>query len=105
MKNAQNKKNQISKNKENKNPNKADNKIKEIKIKIEKKNDIKKIFLPTRKNNNIIKKSNIKENIYNSSEINNESNKKFIFLPKKTSSINEPQFKYNIKTERNHLKR
>ena len=104
MKNVQNKKKPISKNKENKNPNKADNKIKEIKIKIEKKNDLKKIFLPTRKNNNIIKKSNIKENIYNSSEINNESNKKFIFLPKKTSSINEPQFKYNIKTERNHLK-
>ena len=104
MKNVQNKKKPISKNKENKNPNKADNKIKEIKIKIKKKNDIKKIFLPTRKNNNIIKKSNIKENIYNSSEINNESNKKFIFLPKKTSSINEPQFKYNIKTERNHLK-
>ena len=104
MKNVQNKKKPISKNKENKNPNKADNKIKEIKIKIEKKNDLKKIFLPTRKNNNIIKKSNIKENIYNSSEIKNESNKKFIFLPKKTSSINEPQFKYNIKTERNHLK-
>ena len=104
MKNVQNKKKPISKNKENKNTNKADNKIKEIKIKIEKKNDLKKIFLPTRKNNNIIKKSNIKENIYNSSEINNESNKKFIFLPKKTSSINEPQFKYNIKTERNHLK-
>ena len=45
MKNAQNKKNQISKNKENKNPNKAENAIKEIKIKIEKKSDIKKIYL------------------------------------------------------------
>ena len=111
MKNVQNKKKQISKNKENKNPNKGENKIKEIKIKIEKKNDIKKIYLPARKKNIIInKKPYMNNNTYLLSENNNEIsnnnlvNKNLIFLKKKNNSINDNKPKYNFKTERNHLK-
>ena len=106
MKNAQNKKNQISKNKENKNPNKAENAIKEIKIKIEKKNDIKKIYLPSRKKNIILNQKNyMNNNAYLLSENNNErANKNLIFLKKKNSPSNDKNLKYNIKTERNHLK-
>ena len=106
MKNAQNKKNQISKNKENKNPNKAENAIKEIKIKIEKKNDIKKIYLPSRKKNIILNQKNyMNNNAYLLSENNNErANKNLIFLKKKNSPSNGKNLKYNIKTERNHLK-
>ena len=106
MKNAQNKKNQISKNKENKNPNKAENAIKEIKIKIEKKNDIKKIYLPLRKKNIILNQKNyMNNNAYLLSENNNErANKNLIFLKKKNSPSNGKNLKYNIKTERNHLK-
>ena len=106
MKNAQNKKNQISKNKENKNPNKAENAIKEIKIKIEKKNDIKKIYLPSRKKNIILNQKNyMNNNAYLLSENNNErANKNLIFLKKKNSPSNDKNLKYNFKTERNHLK-
>ena len=106
MKNAQNKKNQISKNKENKNPNKAENAIKEIKIKIEKKSDIKKIYLPSRKKNIILNQKNyMNNNAYLLSENNNErANKNLIFLKKKNSPSNGKNLKYNIKTERNHLK-
>ena len=106
MKNAQNKKNQISKNKENKNPNKAENAIKEIKIKIEKKSDIKKIYLPSRKKNIILNQKNyMNNNAYLLSENNNErANKNLIFLKKKNSPSNDKNLKYNIKTERNHLK-
>ena len=106
MKNAQNKKNQISKNKENKNPNKAENAIKEIKIKIEKKNDIKKIYLPLRKKNIILNQKNyMNNNAYLLSENNNErANKNLIFLKKKNSPSNGKNLKYNFKTERNHLK-
>ena len=106
MKNAQNKKNQISKNKENKNPNKAENAIKEIKIKIEKKNDIKKIYLPSRKKNIILNQKNyMNNNTYLSPENNNErANKNLIFLKKKNSPSNGKNLKYNFKTERNHLK-
>ena len=106
MKNAQNKKNQISKNKENKNPNKAENAIKEIKIKIEKKSDIKKIYLPLRKKNIILNQKNyMNNNAYLLSENNNErANKNLIFLKKKNSPSNGKNLKYNIKTERNHLK-
>ena len=106
MKNAQNKKNQISKNKENKNPNKAENAIKEIKIKIEKKNDIKKIYLPSRKKNIILNQKNyMNNNAYLLSENNNErANKNLIFLKKKNSPSNGKNLKYNFKTERNHLK-
>ena len=106
MKNAQNKKNQISKNKENKNPNKAENAIKEIKIKIEKKNDIKKIYLPSRKKNIILNQKNyMNNNAYLSPENNNErANKNLIFLKKKNSPSNNKNLKYNFKTERNHLK-
>ena len=106
MKNAQNKKNQISKNKENKNPNKAENAIKEIKIKIEKKSDIKKIYLPSRKKNIILNQKNyMNNNAYLLSENNNErANKNLIFLKKKNSPSNDKNLKYNFKTERNHLK-
>ena len=106
MKNPQNKKNQISKNKENKNPNKAENAIKEIKIKIEKKNDIKKIYLPSRKKNIILNQKNyMNNNAYLLSENNNErANKNLIFLKKKNSPSNDKNLKYNFKTERNHLK-
>ena len=106
MKNAQNKKNQISKNKENKNPNKAENAIKEIKIKIEKKSDIKKIYLPSRKKNIILNQKNyMNNNAYLSPENNNErANKNLIFLKKKNSPSNGKNLKYNFKTERNHLK-
>ena len=106
MKNAQNKKNQISKNKENKNPNKAENAIKEIKIKIEKKSDIKKIYLPSRKKNIILNQKNyMNNNAYLLSENNNErANKNLIFLKKKNSPSNGKNLKYNFKTERNHLK-
>ena len=106
MKNAQNKKNPISKNKENKNPNKAENAIKEIKIKIEKKNDIKKIYLPSRKKNIILNQKNyMNNNAYLLSENNNErANKNLIFLKKRNSPSNEKNLKYNFKTERNHLK-
>ena len=106
MKNAQNKKNQISKNKENKNPNKAENAIKEIKIKIEKKSDIKKIYLPSRKKNIILNQKNyMNNNAYLLSENNNErANKNLIFLKKKNSPSNNKNLKYNFKTERNHLK-
>ena len=106
MQNAQNKKNQISKNKENKNPNKAENAIKEIKIKIEKKSDIKKIYLPSRKKNIILNQKNyMNNNAYLLSENNNErANKNLIFLKKKNSPSNDKNLKYNIKTERNHLK-
>ena len=106
MKNPQNKKNQISKNKENKNPNKAENAIKEIKIKIEKKNDIKKIYLPSRKKNIILNQKNyMNNNAYLLSENNNErANKNLIFLKKKNSPSNGKNLKYNFKTERNHLK-
>ena len=106
MKNSQNKKNQISKNKENKNPNKAENAIKEIKIKIEKKSDIKKIYLPSRKKNIILNQKNyMNNNAYLLSENNNErANKNLIFLKKKNSPSNGKNLKYNFKTERNHLK-
>ena len=106
MKNSQNKKNQISKNKENKNPNKAENAIKEIKIKIEKKSDIKKIYLPSRKKNIILNQKNyMNNNAYLLSENNNErANKNLIFLKKKNSPSNDKNLKYNFKTERNHLK-
>ena len=106
MKNAQNKKNQISKKKENKNPNKAENAIKEIKIKIEKKSDIKKIYLPSRKKNIILNQKNyMNNNAYLLSENNNErANKNLIFLKKKNSPSNGKNLKYNFKTERNHLK-
>ena len=43
MKNIQYKGNQLSKNKENKNPNQHENKIEDIKIKVNNKKDIKKI--------------------------------------------------------------
>ena len=111
MKNIQYKGNQLSKNKENKNPNQQENKIEDIKIKVNNKKDIKKIFLPFRKGNIGIhkkQKTNINNNTNNlvqnknSIEVgDNPNNKKYIVLNRKKNNINSSKIYCNYKTEKN----
>ena len=111
MKKIQYKGNQLSKNKENKNPNQQENKIEYIKIKVNNKKDIKKIFLPFRKGNIGIynkQKTNIKNNTNNlvqnknSIEVSdNPNNKKYIVLNRKKNNINSSKIYCNYKTEKN----
>ena len=114
MKNNQNKKKFLSKNKENINLNNQENIIEELKVKLNPKKFIKKIFLPVRKekisNYNIFKtninnNSNfLQQNNYLHQTNNNKVNRKLIFLKEKRNSVKEDKHMSNLNTERNNEK-
>ena len=114
MKNNQNKKKFLSKNKENINLNNQENIIEELKVKLNPKKFIKKIFLPVRKekiSNYKIFKTNInnnsnflQQNNYLHQTNNNKVNRKLIFLKEKRNSVKEDKHMSNLNTERNNEK-
>ena len=114
MKNNQNKKKFLSKNKENINLNNQENIIEELKVKLNPKKFIKKIFLPVRKekisNYKIFKTSInnnsnfLQQNNYLHPTNNNKVNRKLIFLKEKRNSVKEDKHMSNLNTERNNEK-
>ena len=114
MKNNQNKKKFSSKNKENINLNNQENIIEELKVKLNPKKFIKKIFLPVRKekisNYKIFKTSInnnsnfLQQNNYLHPTNNNKINRKLIFLKEKRNSVKEDKHMSNLNTERNNEK-
>ena len=114
MKNNQNKKKFSSKNKENINLNNQENIIEELKVKLNPKKFIKKIFLPVRKekisNYKIFKTSInnnsnfLQQNNYLHPTNNNKVNRKLIFLKEKRNSVKEDKHMSNLNTKRNNEK-